>query len=281
MLEPGDILVDCTGARSLMRDLPDPGRRPDPAGPQHQAIPARVRPGHHVPLRPALRVQRVLQVLQEPRQRRLQVHPGGPSHLLRRTISHVTGIVSISQAEYEAMPPNFDGAWLRDNFPASPSRWTASSTRSGPRRTASSSVTSTITRIPLDLYRATERHQPTLARIGHRSPAGRGAGLPARGLGDRLALLPVDLARPRVRVLPGRPHRQSRACRCTRCSSATRGSCTGNGCASTCARQMIKHNKDLLKSVDDTRGLLAKLHVFRRQAPRSENRGARSGGAPG
>ena len=26
--------------------------------------------------------------------------------------------------------------------------------------------------------------------------------------------------------------------------------------------QMIKHNKDLLESVDDTHGLLAKLHVF-------------------
>ena len=26
--------------------------------------------------------------------------------------------------------------------------------------------------------------------------------------------------------------------------------------------QMIKHNKDLLESVDDTDGLLAQLHVF-------------------
>ena len=26
--------------------------------------------------------------------------------------------------------------------------------------------------------------------------------------------------------------------------------------------QMIKHNKDLLESVDDTLGLLAKLHIF-------------------
>jgi hypothetical protein len=26
--------------------------------------------------------------------------------------------------------------------------------------------------------------------------------------------------------------------------------------------RMIKHNKDLLESVDDTLGLLAKLHVF-------------------
>ena len=32
-------------------------------------------------------------------------------------ITHVTGIVTITADEYEAMPPHFDGAWLRDNFP--------------------------------------------------------------------------------------------------------------------------------------------------------------------
>ena len=32
-------------------------------------------------------------------------------------ISHVTGIVNITAEDYAAMPPRFDGAWLRDNFP--------------------------------------------------------------------------------------------------------------------------------------------------------------------
>ena len=33
------------------------------------------------------------------------------------SISHVTGIVNISAADFEKMPPRFDGQWLRDNFP--------------------------------------------------------------------------------------------------------------------------------------------------------------------
>jgi len=33
------------------------------------------------------------------------------------SISHVTGIVTISKDEFDAMPPTFDGAWLRENFP--------------------------------------------------------------------------------------------------------------------------------------------------------------------
>ena len=53
-----------------------------------------------------------------------------------------------------------------------------------------------------------ERDEPALAAIRHRPPAGERAGLPARRLGDRVAVLPVDLARPGVRVLPRRPHRQ-------------------------------------------------------------------------
>ena len=76
MLEPGDILIDCTGSKSLLRDHliagADGGR-----GREHAQDPARVRARHHVPVRPAVRLQRVLQVLQEHRERALQVHPDG------------------------------------------------------------------------------------------------------------------------------------------------------------------------------------------------------------
>ena len=30
----------------------------------------------------------------------------------------MTGIITISEAEFQAMPPSFDGAWLRDQFPS-------------------------------------------------------------------------------------------------------------------------------------------------------------------
>src|SRR6185295_16267626 len=32
-------------------------------------------------------------------------------------VTHVTGIVTISQEEFDAMPTRFDGEWLRANFP--------------------------------------------------------------------------------------------------------------------------------------------------------------------
>ena len=83
MLEPGDILIDCTGSKSLLRDHWRPGRDAA-AGREHVQYPARIRARHHLPVRPGVRLQRVLQVLQEHREPALQVHSGGPPHVLRR-----------------------------------------------------------------------------------------------------------------------------------------------------------------------------------------------------
>jgi hypothetical protein len=33
------------------------------------------------------------------------------------SITHVTGIITISADEFAGMPPQFDSHWLRDNFP--------------------------------------------------------------------------------------------------------------------------------------------------------------------
>ncbi len=51
---------------------------------EHAQHPARIRARHHLPVRPDIRLQRVLQVLQEHRERALQVHSDGPPHVLRR-----------------------------------------------------------------------------------------------------------------------------------------------------------------------------------------------------
>ena len=235
LLEPGDILVDCTGSRSRHARPPRPGRhRPDGPWPEHDPVPARVRAGRHLPVRPALRVRRVLQVLQERRERRLQVHPGRPPHLVRRRDQprdrhrhHQQGGVRRDAADVRRHVA------ARATSRASRCRWTGSSTRSRRRPTASWSGDLEITRIPLDVYHA----RNTTSRRVHgsaRSPVGESAGLPPRGLRHRVAVLPVDLARPRMRLLPGRPHRQPGDARSRTCSSGTRRSCTGSGCGSTC-----------------------------------------------
>ena len=58
-------------------------------------------------------------------------------------VSHVTGIVNITAEEYEAMPPRFDGEWLRSQLSRRRrSRRTVSSTRSSRRPRARYSATS-------------------------------------------------------------------------------------------------------------------------------------------
>ena len=72
------------GQQSLLRDHLVPDRRRGGAGREHVQAPARVRARDHLPVQPGLRLQRVLQVLQERRERALQVHSGGQPDLLRR-----------------------------------------------------------------------------------------------------------------------------------------------------------------------------------------------------
>ena len=210
MLEPGDILVDCTGSKSLLRDHLAPGATATTERREHAQHPPRVRARDHVPLRPAVRLQRVLQVLQERRERALQVHPG------RRTaryydgnVSHVTGIVTITRGRVRG-----DAAAVRRRVAPRQlprrrrSRWTGSSTRSSRRPTARSSA---IWRSSGSRSTSTGRGNAT-SRQWHADgpgdhPFATHAGLPARRLGDRLAVLPVDLAGLRVRDVPGGAHR--------------------------------------------------------------------------
>ena len=117
MLQPGDVLIDCTGTKSLLRDHAGARRRGGGWRGEYVQAPARVRARHHLPVWPGLRLQRVLQVLQEHRQRVLQFIPAVNRTYYDGSITHVTGIVNISAEDYERMPSRFDGQWLRSNFP--------------------------------------------------------------------------------------------------------------------------------------------------------------------
>ena len=142
MLEPGDMLIDSTGSKSLLRDHLVPGADGG-RGREHAQHPARVRARDHVPVRAGLRLQRVLQVLQERRERPVQVHPGGPSHLLRRQ-RHPRDRASSRSRPRTTRRCRHDstGSGCAATFRTPPSRWTASSARSRRRPTARSSATS-------------------------------------------------------------------------------------------------------------------------------------------
>jgi 2-polyprenyl-6-methoxyphenol hydroxylase-like FAD-dependent oxidoreductase len=262
--EPGDILVDCTGARSVLRDLLLPPADPGTAG------------------TPASNTQRyrleyalVITFLYDQHYAcneycKYYKNVENPDYkfipAVHRTyydgmISHVTGMIRISQEEYEAMPRSFDGAWLRERFPSVAASMDRFIDKVQAETNGQIIGGLDITRIPLDVYRA----RTMTSRRWHETHSD-----------QALARTPVFLAGDSA---IGSPYFQSIS--------------LGLECASWLARflgdrslsieevfdryeslmyqqwlrvymrtQMIKHNKDVLESVDDTLGLLAKLHVF-------------------
>ena len=120
MVEPGDVLVDCTGSRSLFRDLLVPGEEPF----------ERDRNTMSVHLEYALVItflydqnyscNEACKYYKNVKKFGYKFIPAVHRTFYDGSVSHVTGIVNISRSEYEAMPPTFDGDWLRDQFLTSP-----------------------------------------------------------------------------------------------------------------------------------------------------------------
>ena len=143
MLEPGDVLIDCHRQQVAASRSPRSRLGDVDAGANTLNDPARIRARRHVPVRPGVRLQRVLQVLQEHRERAVQVHSDGEPHALRRQRQPRDGHRQHQRrgVRGDAVPIRRRVA-SRATFPESPSRWTVSSTRSRRRRTARYSATS-------------------------------------------------------------------------------------------------------------------------------------------
>jgi hypothetical protein len=69
-------------------------------------------------------------------------------------VTHVTGIVTIGEADSEAMPPRFDGTWLRAYFPAIARSMDGFINRVRAETHGELVGDLEITRIPLDVYHA-------------------------------------------------------------------------------------------------------------------------------
>ena len=261
LLEPGDILVDCTGSRSVMRDL---------------LVPGDIDPTVHGRNTTLFRLEYALVVtflydqhyacdefckyyknVENPTYKFI---PAVHRTLYDGATSHVTGIVAISKDEFDAMPPTFDGAWLRDNFPGVAESMDRFIDKVKAETHGELVGDIEIMRIPLDVYHAWNMtSRPCTAR--RQPPARDGAGLPPRATprsGHRTS------GRSRWasnRLLPGGPSSEPGAAHRGRLR-ALRGVHVPPVAAGLHADPMIKHNKDLLQSVGDTFGLLAKLHVY-------------------
>ena len=262
LLQPGDVLIDCTGSRSLLRDSLVPGA----TATDDTANTFKIR------LEYALVVTFLYgQVYDCNEYCKYYKNVGNAQYKFIPAVSrtcydgqttHVTGIVSISADDYARMPAKSDGAWLRANFPDAAR--SMDTFIDAIRRETHGEVIGDldIIRIPLDLYRA--RHatsrlwrQPQTAD----QPFARSlvflAGDSAMGspyfqsisLGFECAMflagllaqrdLPVDEMLDRYELVTYkqwlRVYMRSK---------------------------MIKHNKDLLQRVGDTDALLEKLHIY-------------------
>jgi len=260
ILEPGDILIDSTGSRSLLRDHLVPGDAPEGANTLN------------VRLEYALVVTflygqpydcneycKYYKNLESPRYKFIpmvsRTHYDG-------SVSHVTGIVNISADEYEAMPTRFDGQWLRDNFPGVAESMDRFIGKIKEETQGEILGELEIVRIPLDLYRArnaTSRRWLTPGKNGHPF-----AGTPVFLAGDSaigspyfqsislgfecamyLAGLVAQREVPVVEMLDRYELYSYKQWLRVYMRSKT-----------------IKHNKDLFESLDDPLALLEKLHIY-------------------
>jgi hypothetical protein len=117
MLEPGDVLIDCTGSRSVLRDHLSPG-----ADGSEGANTLNIRLEYALVITFLYGQQydcnEYCKYYKNEGNDRYKFIPAVHRTYYDGSITHVTGIVKISPKDFEVMPPRFDGEWLRENFPA-------------------------------------------------------------------------------------------------------------------------------------------------------------------
>jgi len=261
MLEPGDILVDCTGSRSLLRDqlVPGSGQTDGSANTLNMrfeyALVITFLYGQNYACNEFCKYYKNRENLHYkfiPMVHR--THYDG-------SISHVTGIVNISTEDYEAMPTRFDGQWLRDNFPDVARSMDRFIDEIKQETHGEILGDLEIIRIPLNLYRARNAtsRQWLAGPSDHpfaNSPvflAGDSAiGSPyfqSISLGFECAMFLAGLIAQRDLPLRDMLDRYEQHI-------------YKQWLRVYMQSKMIKHNKDLFESLDDPLALLEKLHIY-------------------
>jgi len=260
MLEPGEVLIDSTGSRSLLRDNLVPGESREDANTLkvrlEYALVITFLYGQPYDCNEHCKYYKNIE------NANYKFIPMVHRTHFDGSVSHVTGIVSISAEEYDVLPSHFDGEWLRDNVPA-----VAESTDRFIEKIKDETHGELlgdleIVRIPLDLYRArnaTSRQWLAAGTNGHpfaSSPvllAGDSAiGSPyfqSISLGLECAMFLAGLlAQPDLPVKEMLDRYELYIYK--------------QWLRVYMRSKMIKHNKDLFESIDEPLALLDKLHIY-------------------
>jgi 2-polyprenyl-6-methoxyphenol hydroxylase-like FAD-dependent oxidoreductase len=261
MLEPGDVMIDCTGSKSLLRDHLVPA-----SAAEENANTVNIRLEYALVITflygQSYACNEQCKYYKNIENARYKFIPMVHRTHYDGSISHVTGIINITAEDYEAMPPRFDGEWLRSNFPDVAQSMDSFIGKIKQETNGEIVGDLEIIRIPLNLYRArnaTSRQWRTTGLSDHpfeRSPVfllGDSAiGSPyfqSISLGFECAMFLAGLITQRDLPLRDmldryelytykqwlRVYMQSK---------------------------MIKHNKDLFESIGDPLALLDKLHIY-------------------
>ena len=262
MLEPEDILIDCTGSNSLLREHVAPPVKSVGAGANTFKIHLEYALVVTFLYSQTYICDEYCKYYKNVENDRYKFIPAVHRTCYDQNVSHITGIVNISAEEFEAMPPRFDGRWLRDNF-AGPAQSMDRFIQKIKHETGGEIIGEPeIIRIPLDLYRARNAT----------SRKWRAVGLTDHPFAGSSVFLAGDSA-------IGSPYFQSISLgfECAMFLAGLLGQ-TDQPLRETFDRyenyihrqwlrvymrsKMIKHNKDMFESLDDTFALLEKLHIY-------------------
>ncbi len=262
MLEPGDVLIDCTGSNSLLRDHLTPGAVETDGG----ANTLKIRLEYALVITflygQPYDCNEYCKYYKNAENAQYKFIP-----MVHRThhdgsVSHVTGIVNISAEEFEAMPSRFDGELLRSNFPSVAQSMDRFIDKIKEETHGEILGDLEIVRIPLDLYRARNATSRQWLAAGPRD--------------HPFATSPVFLAGDSA---IGSPYFQSISLG-FECAMYLAGLLAQRDLPLTemldryelysykqwlrvyMRSKMIKHNKDLFESLDDPLALLDKLHIY-------------------
>jgi 2-polyprenyl-6-methoxyphenol hydroxylase-like FAD-dependent oxidoreductase len=263
MLGPDDVLVDCTGTRSLMRDLLLPGDDDELSSPGRNTTKFR--------MEYALVITFLYDQDYECNEYcKYYKNVGSPNYkfipAVRRThydgsISHVTGIVQISEQEYESMPPSCGEAVLRERFPDVALSMERFIDKIKAESHGEIIGDIQVVRIPLDLYGAKNATSQAWRSSGLDHPLARSA---VFLLGDAALGSPyfqsISLGLESAFVLSR--HLGNRTIPIDDVFSRYETFMYRQWLRVYMRTQMIKHNKDLLESIGDDFGLLEKMHIF-------------------
>ena len=117
MLGPGDILIDCTGCKSLLRDHLAPG----PASGSKDANTFNVQLEYAIIVTfvygQQYQCNEYCKYYKNSENPHYKFIPAVDRTSYDGNVTFVSGIVNITPTDYEAMPATFDGQWLRIHFP--------------------------------------------------------------------------------------------------------------------------------------------------------------------